>query len=492
MNLRLTRSKIQRWLKFNKAGEKVKLVLAILLVGGLVYGLVALWPEKEVERIAESPEEAQQVDTFERVMADGTLNETIQFINSMSDDHGQEIPVRIEKLRNKFDLAQRIVYLSEDDTSLMIGQLNGLEARFALERLFNSNDLSTAETRTQFRDQLQELARSDDPVIARLTNLGHIYNAAFEIDDGNPETPDGLKTLVQQLYDRNSDDSLAVLQLLEYSKELREAERPVGAQKLVDTIAEVYRDSADKTISKVVGTADAITRSNKYQLSGDFRGVAQLQNQVYKQYSEKATNLIASITADPEFEQPYHDLLNCAVMITQAGFPDRAKKLIDKTKHLFNHQAVNQITKKRYSDLDTVVHSVGSKLETPGSIANNLHGRPSVLLLATPASSQRLHSNAKQIAEMTKLMVADEKVDVLAVYMDDGSEGQSWQEFNRIMSELSGVRPVQMSAEETTEFRSRYPIGWMPIWIVLDHQMNLSQIGPPIPILEKMLLESIN
>ena len=491
MNLRLTQSRIKRWLKFNKASEKIKLLLAILLLGGLVYGLVVFWPEKQIERIAESPEEAQQVDTFERVMTDGTLNETIQFINSMSDDHGQEIPVRIEKLRNKFDLAQRIVHLSEDDDSLKVGQLNGLEARFALERLFNSNDLSTAESQTQFRDQLNELARSDDPEIARLTNLGQIYNAAFNIDDGKSETVDELTNLVQQLNDAHQDDSLAVLQLLEYATELRDAGRPVGAQKLVDTIAEVYRDSTDKTIAKVVGTADAITRSNKYQLSGNFRDVTQLQKQVYKQYSEKAANLITSITADPEFEQPYHDLLNCAVMITQAGFPDRTKKLIDKTKHLFDHQAVQQVTKQRYVDLDTIVRAVGSKLELPDTVKKYLPDRPSVVLLTTPASAQKLHPSAKQIAAMTKVMVADEKINVLAVYMEDGSNGQSWTDFSRIMSEFSGVHVVQMSAEDTTEFRSQYPIGWMPIWILLDDRGQLSQIGPPIPILEKMLLESI-
>ena len=494
-------------------GRKMTWIVAILVVGAIGYGIIAFLSGGEIERKAKNVEQAKDVDSFERVIEKGTLNESIQFIETLVDDPNQPFAVRLEVLQKKIELAQRIVALNEDDKSLQLGQLKSLEARLQKERLLNLNDLSQHWSRENLKIDATDLIDSENQKLVRLADLVLVYVQLFRTNQNTgavgetssnapnaltPSTTSSASTpsksmdeMLQDLAAKYPEDNYVLTQLAEFADELKRTERVQQADELMRGYARAYRESQDPAIVRLINEAQKRVKRKKYKMRGQGRDIEALRQNVLTKNISHADELIASLKTNPYQEKRYVDLLNCLMLITQSGFIDEARSLVVKTEELFQHSSVQQKQQRRFAEVKTIIDQIGLKFAIADSVSSKLGDKPALILLVSKTRIERFYLRLQKIGEMSQEMAADGVLDVFAVFLDIQNDEDVWSEFEQQVAVYPSIRSIRLSESDTREFLQTYPISWVPTWVLLDDSQRLNQVSPPIPILESMLLELV-
>ena len=496
MSSRLRWSKIKRKWKFHKFGKKLLLVLGMVAFGVLGYGFLLLLPDADIERNATSIGELSEIDSFERVIDQGSLGESSRFIKTLTVKDNDPLPVRIETLRKKFDLAERIVSLSEDDESKNFGQLKQLEARLHLERLFNINGQGTRVSRNQLQDQAASLLENQDPDISQISRLVLIYNQTVEIDfdgdEGNQETLQELQNSVRKLSQMFPNDADPVLKLVDFVKEMQSLGKNRAAAALLNSVVTAYGENPTPAIQRMVVEFKKLELRSKYQLPSVMTAVIEMQNNVLQMNSAKVNNLISFFADDPDLAYRHIELVNSLMLIMQAGFPEEAGRLAEKSVHLFQTSSVSKGRKKRFEEIRTLIGKIGAEFNIPQAVAKNIQSKPTLIILASSKSVQQGIGHMQKIGLLTQLMTADQSIDVFAVYLEDNAVEGAFEEMQQKLASFAGIKVLRLNKEDTERFSAEYPITWLPTWVVLDQEKNLVQVSPPLPILEKILIDVIS
>ena len=384
--------------------------------------------------------------------------------------------------------------MSTDDDTRKIGELRGLEARFDMERLFHSNDLATDASRNRFKNQIEELIQSDDPEVTKLAMLGQVFDLSLNVggDEEDPTAKQTLRESLKNLRTQYPNDRSSVIELVQIAAEFRRARFQQRADELVNVVREVYRDSDDETISRFVAKMDDINRRNKYNLSGSFSEIENLKQQVLKGYSKKADALISALESNAALDSDYLELVNCMMMLTQAGFSETTKQLVEKCRPHFTKEQTPAASQQRFSDVSKVVDRIGAKLEVPGPLADKIGNTPTVLCLSSPEKARNLFVSLSQISKITQVMADEGKVQLLALFLDDGQSESTWSEFETSLSQFPQTVVHRFNAKDSSEFLSAYPISWLPTWILLDEQGTLTHVSPPVQLLEMILFNLVD
>ena len=478
----------------NRAGNKALIVLGIAVVGTLLYVGLLLLPDKEIDRTASGIEEISEVDSLQRVMAEGTLDESIQYIKVLEENPDDPVPVRIETLRNKLDLAQRIVDLSNSDSSRAIGNRKIFEAQFELQRIYLLNDLGSSSFTEQFRKTSFEFLNSKDPEASRLAQLAMVYlHGVVDEPDADDGATDGISVdqAIRKLAREFPNDEMVVLKLLKFAREFTELGKRELSDKVLQAVSSHFEGSQNRKIGEAVVDVNNLIQRRKFKLTSDRRGVQKLRKQVLQKNSEKIEQLVDSIQSYPELDTQYIELVNCLLLITQAGFPDVAIKRARKVAPLFEFEGIPATKKLRFVQLTQIIEQKGSELKFVETVNEQIDSRPTLLLLVSPSSDVKILEKLRQIGEMTRLMIADSELDVLVVILGDATGQQLSGVLQRKLDEFPGIKTVSTTESESKAFLDEFPIGWLPTWVVLDSQKQLAHVSPPIPILEQLLLEMI-
>lgn len=496
MSSRLKWSKIKRRWKFYKGNEKAFWIVGILTVGFMGYLVVTFLPSGEMERSANSLDEAAEIDTFERVIDEGTLSESTQFLRTLTVNNRDPLPIKIETLRKKFDLADRVIELSEDEDSINFGKLKQLESRLHLERLFSVNGQATNISRRQLRDQAASLVESQDEEVSRISRLALIYEQAVSLEvDGveiNEEMREKLHDSINEFAQRFPNGSESVLNLADYVKEMVAVGKNQTADELMNAVSVAYQESQNPVImGKLVEFEKSELRS-KYQLTSAMSSVIELQNNVLRENSNIVNGLIDAFANKPDLDDRHMDLVNALMLIMQAGFPEEAGTLADKSVELFQAPNVSKGRKERFEDIRTVIGKVGSEFNLPQAVSQDLKSKPTLIIMASSENVRRGIAHMRKVGQLTRLMTADQSIDVVAVYLEDAPLEGAFEEMRQRLSPFAGIRVHRLSQEDSKTFLAEYPFSWLPTWIVLDREKKLHQVSPPLPILEKMLIEMIS
>ena len=497
MSFKRTWFKFKRQMKFHKAGDKVLLVLAILGIGATVYLILLFLPEASVERRASNAKEALEKDSFQRVMDEGTLRESIQFIETFDKKVDESLPVQVEHLSNKLNLAERIISLSDnDDESKEFGQLKQLEARLALERLFHANQQATRASYKQLEDQARRLIESDDKDVARLAHLANIYAMLVQISNDKQEPSEEehqqLQDAVNELAEHFVGEAGVMMELFDYVKELRKLNRADIADALILAVANGFKDSPNPQIKNILLEFDKFKLRQKYQLSQSLRSVSEMQDNVREKNSQRITKLVDLIAANPKIESQYIELVNALMLLMQAGYPEDAAKFIEQSTQLFEQAKIPEIKKRRFTEIQKIIAHVGTEFSILPSLNSVLEPKPTLIILTSATAAQKGIVHMNKVCRMTRLMVADGSLDVVVVFMQNSDDERALVELRDRMAPHVGIKWHIANREQAEAFMREFPVSWLPTWVVADNQKKLVQVSPPLAILEKILIDLIS
>lgn len=476
-----------------RAQKYAGFVSGVVIVCLIVF---AITRQRAVRSEASAMQEETRLDTFDRVVAEGTIPELFSFARQLDDNRGHDVPIRIERFNQRISLGKQILELAEIEADRDRGEKMLLTTRLELEKLYQSNGLANSLT----RDQLKSLATlsldSDNPDIRKLAHNSINFISVARIFEA--ENRSGIKTplnLIRNSYEKLAgsfpDDPSIPNSLIKFSRDLKTAKIDNdGDKELLNLTIELFGGNAKEEIQKTVSEARQLLRKSTYEIAANEQQMVRLQRDLIKKTVGKANRMFADLQAGVAVtDQTYLNVINCVMMVMQTGHPHVAKDLLNKSQRYFDGENVPAKSRVMYDNLIKIVDTFGKTLKVTQAF-NQLteSGIPTLILFTSPNSVAVLDEKISEIGDFSSLLHEDGKLNCIVVHLhDDGTDDQLG-ELERILQRYPAYELVQTTAEETAEFKSAFPISWMPTWAVLDKDANLASLSSPLPILEMQVL----
>ena len=489
-----SRKKFKRWLVANKKTLITFSVFAILIGGPIGYFYFSQPAAKpEVDDIVK--QERASLDSIERLVTHGSAEECLAYLNYDKIDPRSPLPILQATLQNQRKLARRIVEVSESDQNQELGYCAELRANYQLSRLFYDHGIDATYARIQLRALLEKLSDNENKEIARWWGLGKVFTTAImysklesRLDESDLQR---LHDAISNIAEKIPDDPILVGELIAISDSLRSQGHQLVAEQLFTCVISEFEKSEFNAIIDVIADAKRKAFGRKYSISADYRAIVAVQESTRRNNESKANELLSEFTGQVTDKRIYLEFLNCVVLINQTGATDVANQLATRAAAFFEGEAVPEGTRRRFFEVKAVIEKTGEQLHCPEYFKAGLKNVPAIIILADRDSLVRMQSSVAKILSFSKQLIADEKLQVCIVFLDDGRGSAQWEALNRMADQWHDVSLNRFSADEVNQFHEKYPISGLPTWMLVDKKRTIKNVSPPPQILERMVFELV-
>ena len=242
---------------------------------------------EDTEHVAEA-----ELDSFERVVNFGNPEEVIGFIEQNKKKLSNELPIQIENLNNRLQLATRLAEISVSSKHQQVSIQTTVESRLALLQIYQQNKLPT---RTELRSLEHYIEKLDNLEPGSLQNT--VDTAGFFLQMEKLRSSelklDQLKTTIQKFAEQDQDNhDLAnrLASVLDYYSLLQ-----VEVSDLLVEICDAYGESTNPLVLKLVGKINKAFYRRKYKLLPLTVGEQEFVKSTITERVDIAKGIIASI-----------------------------------------------------------------------------------------------------------------------------------------------------------------------------------------------------
>ena len=461
----------------------------VALSSAIAATYVSLW--------SETPEPIQDQEvtdnyTYDQILASNKPETIIDYIQDIQFTVTAPIPVQVDALTKRINLASRVREIQGKDESPFADEMI-IDSQYLIERLNVRNGMSTFITREQLSVWIEQFKDHSDSAIRAKSIESKVFLDSFKVAESestnNPTTVDRLVRSMKQLEAEVSDVSYVPKTVIGFAEEFAQVDGLANSITLFDVVIDNYQDRSDPEIVEAVKIANSVANSRRYNTRMDLASVIKMQKQVSQSNIEKAELLIRELSEnDPRDPRSYLELINSIMLVVQSGEYRDVQRLIEDATPLFEDNPKSKKYRSSFQYLANVGTNLGKSVVFP-EFGERTKDKPSLVLFCKPGSIGAAQKTVGEFAAFANPFIEAGDMEFLTVFLNDELSSEESERFGKWMGSYENVGVLNVSAEQSNRLLSRFPMPFSPSWMLLDEQNRLLQFNTPRQILEFQILK---
>ena len=448
-------------------------------------------------RVAESEDKSLVADThldsYERIIEKGNVEEIIAFLRHRNTVSSLELPVRIEHYQNRFQLAERLSEIAREDEHQEIASLSKIESRMSLLNIYQSNDLDTIPEINTIDSLTLSLVDAKSSKVRKKASLAELYSSMEKLRLGQIEEAE-IKRSILRIANLDIEDYRLASQITHLLNHHSSLGMQIG--NLLTEVTKAYAESSSSEIKDLVNEIRMAFFRRQYHLLPMSKAELEIVKTTIFEHTETVEKALDNIKSTSFVTKSnYNSLLTSLIILSQYAPNQSFAKLINRCKKTLDEATTDGIETSQVDILHYIANSIGNPF--PVQSFTDVEGKEhpvvspgnKITLLYSITSGDKMDPMKRLLNFSIRFakLVEDGHMGFKVIYIGDEKVETEWGELVKWSNENPSMTLAHIRVRDNLDFFNDFVIPWSPCWMLIDPDLGLAEFNPLYPVLRSRL-----